>query len=41
MDTQNDGLEKVVNFNMAVLGIQVSFWGCISFRFEQAPGKLI
>ena len=29
MDTQNDGLEKVTPFKMAVVGIYVRFLGCI------------
>ncbi len=29
MDTQNDGLEKVLPLNMAIFGIYVRFLGCI------------
>ena len=32
MDTQNDGLEKVAPFKMAIVGIYVTFWSVPSLK---------
>ena len=34
MDTQNDGLEKVTPFRVAILGIHVCFRGCILNKYH-------